>query len=557
MKMTRLLLLVLGCLALVPATARAGFLKGPYLQQPTQTSVVISWQSEGASEGSVAYGETSALGLTASTAGAATFQEVEITGLVPGTTWHYEVTADGATSVAAMFRTAPQTDQPFNFVVIGDTRTDGDEHQAVVNRVLATVGAPDLVLNTGDLVEDGGDASQWATFFDIEQALMASSPLFPVAGNHDDLEQDSIYQQLFNLPPSTAPTENWYSFVWGNTLFVGIDTNEPYHEASDQYVWLEAELAAANADPAVRHIVASFHDPAFSSGGHGVIDPEDWEPVRDHLVPLFETHGVDLAFSGHDHHYERADPAQTGGTQYIVSGGGGAPGNIEDFVQGVGDFVGDLLGMPSDMTVGEYLDNNPLIAVAAAAAGYGGEYVWGGGGWWRLQAQVIKHFVFMEVAGDWMSATVYDVDGDVIDTWEIGVYDGDVVDDDGDGFTEDGGDCDDGDAAIFPGATDECDGVDNDCDGVDDGCADDDDATDDDDAQPDDDDVQPDDDDVQPDDDDSGAATDDDDVVVADPGIDQVGCDCGSDVGGGDAGWLGLLLLVGLLRFRTARFSSP
>lgn len=43
---------------------------------------------------------------------------------------------------------------------------------------------------------------------------------------------------------------------------------------------------------------------------------------------------------------------------------------------------------------------------------------------------------------------------------------GDQRDDDGDGFTECGGDCNDGNPAIHPGAVDICDGFDNDCDGT-------------------------------------------------------------------------------------------
>ena len=41
-------------------------------------------------------------------------------------------------------------------------------------------------------------------------------------------------------------------------------------------------------------------------------------------------------------------------------------------------------------------------------------------------------------------------------------------DDDGDGYTENEGDCDDTNSAVFPGAVDTCDGFDSDCDGEDD-----------------------------------------------------------------------------------------
>ncbi len=51
------------------------------------------------------------------------------------------------------------------------------------------------------------------------------------------------------------------------------------------------------------------------------------------------------------------------------------------------------------------------------------------------------------------------------DTDESGGADLDEVDADEDGYTPDGGDCDDDDDTVYPGAVDDCDEVDSDCDG--------------------------------------------------------------------------------------------
>ena len=60
------------------------------------------------------------------------------------------------------------------------------------------------------------------------------------------------------------------------------------------------------------------------------------------------------------------------------------------------------------------------------------------------------------------------------DYWMVADFQGQIIpdsdiDDDGDGFTENQGDCDDNDAQVNPGATEIIDGIDNDCDGYIDG----------------------------------------------------------------------------------------
>ncbi len=66
-----------------------------------------------------------------------------------------------------------------------------------------------------------------------------------------------------------------------------------------------------------------------------------------------------------------------------------------------------------------------------------------------------------------ITLSVLDEEGkDGSDSRVITVYDPLDVDDDGDGYTENGGDCDDGDSGVHPGAAEACDDLDNDCDGL-------------------------------------------------------------------------------------------
>ena len=65
-----------------------------------------------------------------------------------------------------------------------------------------------------------------------------------------------------------------------------------------------------------------------------------------------------------------------------------------------------------------------------------------------------------------LTLTAIDTDGkEASDTVTVTVRDANNVDDDGDGYTENEGDCDDGDATTSPGASEVCDDADNDCDG--------------------------------------------------------------------------------------------
>jgi len=236
---------------------------------------------------------------------------VTLEGLQPGSLYHYRVrTSTGYISGDHTFKTAPLTG---NFVIaaFGDNRSDSLAHQEVVNAMLTYT--PDFVLNTGDLVYDGKEITQWNTFFNIEKNLMANSPYMPVVGNHEDPEDEECkFYYLFELPGN----EKWYSFDYENVHFIGLDTETNLY--GEQRTWLINDLQEVSQNPDIDWKIVFLHRPPYSSGSHG-----SQMDVRNAWCPLFEEYGVDLVFAGHDHDYERTIPIN--GVIYIVTGGGGAP----------------------------------------------------------------------------------------------------------------------------------------------------------------------------------------------------------------------------------------
>jgi 3',5'-cyclic AMP phosphodiesterase CpdA len=80
---------------------------------------------------------------------------------------------------------------------------------------------------------------------------------------------------------------------------------------AEQLAWLATALRASRA----RWKVALMHHPPYSSGRHG-----SSMRLRLAIEPILADGRVDLAFAGHDHHYERTTPQH--GVVHVVSGGG-------------------------------------------------------------------------------------------------------------------------------------------------------------------------------------------------------------------------------------------
>ena len=307
-------LLWVGVLVISQA-AYAGITLGPYLLDMHPTSVTICWENDSISAYSVHYG-TDDLDLVWEDPTGTTFRCARLEGLAPGTTYRYRVASGLDKYPDGSFTTPLEDEETLRFAVYGDTRTDHDRHRLAVGILMRL--APDFVVHTGDFVDDGDHQDEWHTFFDIVLALLSRTPMVPVIGNHDN-RTGTFFDQYFPMAshPDGAP-RRYYVYDRAGVRFIILSTETAYHEGSDQHTWLVEELKKASADPSVRHLIATFHRPAFNSGHHS----EDSAEVAAVFPELFAKYGVELVLSGHAHNYERS---MVDGVTYVTSGGGGAP----------------------------------------------------------------------------------------------------------------------------------------------------------------------------------------------------------------------------------------
>jgi hypothetical protein len=210
-------------------------------------------------------------------------------------------------AACAVLAHAQDSDEAVRFAVIGDNGT-GDEAQNAVGRQMVAVRARfpyDLVLMLGDNLYRRASPQEYAVAFErpYKALLDAGVTFVAVLGNHDSPE--SIHYPAWNMDG-----RRYFSFTRRHVRFIAIDTNvldQP------QLEWLESTLRAAQ-EP---WKIAYFHHPIYSNGRRHGSNIE----LRVRLEPLFVRYGVQVAFAGHDHVYERLKPQK--GVTYFVAGAGG------------------------------------------------------------------------------------------------------------------------------------------------------------------------------------------------------------------------------------------
>jgi hypothetical protein len=368
------------------------YLRLPYLQSVQADRASVLWTTSQPGRGSVTVSDGAGVTKTVSatmrafpvaeTKSPEPFYQyrAEITGLQPGTTYSYSVSMDGlftATLSAVQYRFRTAAAGKFSFLAFGDTGENSVQQRQIMRAMTAESDVA-MAIHTGDLAYPYGSFSQYELmYFSVNAAKMSNLPLFPTPGNHDYLgDGGAAYLASHSPPDCDVPdddTGRYYSYNWGDAHFVSLDSNLLPYDAADRMIdWLQRDLAQTRKFWKIVY----FHHPPYPTGHHRN-DPFS-AIARERLVPILESAGVQLVIGGHEHGFERTHPlcdgsAVTSGpsTTYVITGGGGA--SLQD------------LG---------YL---PQTATSLA----------------------LHHYMRFDVDGTRLSARAIDVDGNVIDRFQL------------------------------------------------------------------------------------------------------------------------------------------
>ena len=211
---------------------------------------------------------------------------------------------------------------------------------------------PNFLCISGDLVEAGGEQRDWDELWSHlagERGKLASGiPIFPALGNHENYGGPGVfggysadaanaavdkYLTYFDVPSNSAANlkhrGRYYRIDYGPITLITVDSSDggpentisdtnhnltgsnapDFNPGSEQYRWLEAELA--DAQTRSRFTFVQFHHTPYGSGPHSVpfgregFSGQSGIAMRS-IVPLLMRYGVDAVFSGHDEMLEKS-----------------------------------------------------------------------------------------------------------------------------------------------------------------------------------------------------------------------------------------------------------
>ncbi|PSC76955.1 purple acid phosphatase 15 isoform X2 [Micractinium conductrix] len=364
--------------AAVPSVVRWGTKRGELKQRTEGDAGVVYTYTYGQDHGNATYHSP-------------ILHHVILSGLRPGTPYFYSVGCEehGWSEVLAFSTLRPAF--PLRLGFVGDV---GQTANSSATLAKLTSSKPDAVVVVGDFTyaddhPPAGGTPHWGTMFATEQRrwdawarltqpLLARLPLVSCRGNHEIeqlLEAQNATSTAANArypypqdPARIATQPNigaWFLDQQGTAVaggahgqarfknessfdslgyysldlapgvhIVSLNSYLPWGRESQQYRWLQADLAAVDRQK-TPWLIVLFHAAGYHSyAGHY----KEADTFMALLEPLFYRYQVDLVYSGHVHAYERTFPVyryrrdDCGPVYTLIGDGGNVEGLYKDFI---------------------------------------------------------------------------------------------------------------------------------------------------------------------------------------------------------------------------------
>lgn len=234
----------------------------------------------------------------------------------------------------------------FNFAAAGDWACNPNTDITVRNIDNKN---PDLVLGLGDYSYQTS-ADCWLELVEpiAEKIKIALGNheriIYAPSGSYESSVLMNQYMNHFNL------TQQYYSFNFQNVHFTIMSTETSLSRGSEQYNFVNNDLAAASTNSSTEWIIVVLHEPLYNSPYYQQVGTN--LDLIEIYQPLFDKYGADLVLSGDVHNYQRSYPlrynstdpgtpiitstdrnnyidmsTRPGGQIYVTVGTGGAPLN--------------------------------------------------------------------------------------------------------------------------------------------------------------------------------------------------------------------------------------
>lgn len=320
----------------------------PYLQNPTDNGISVTWLTNVPTHSWVEYGtnpsqlakaETIVNGQVISNN---TIHKIRLENLQPNTTYYYKVCSKEITLYSAYhkefgetaetevksFTTPPAAGEGFTAIVFNDLHQRTQLFDALYEQVKDI--DYDLVMFNGDCIDDPANEDQAvATMSYINSRVGADkTPVYYTRGNHEIRNAYSMdLPKLFDYTDG----KTYGAFSWGDVRIVLLDCGED--KPDDHWVYYNLNNFDALRKEQLDFLKTEMGTKAFKKAKKRVlmhhipiyVETDKYNPCRDLWQPVLAKAPFNLAVNAHTHRFQYAEKGADQNAFPVVIGGGNTP----------------------------------------------------------------------------------------------------------------------------------------------------------------------------------------------------------------------------------------